>query len=606
MNEGEFVWWGFFGAHRFSESRRHLRFAKDCYNPSIVPFTSSLSVLSFCNLSTHVYQLPVVVVVTVGFHTQHTSSMNSFPNPFAFADPRFIAAARAAEAAAATASSSTTRDRRRNKNGGGSSSSSSGGPLPPPPLGGPPHSHPQPLGPPPHAQYPQHPPQQGEEANEVANFLLQLKHRNATEAQLAAAAAAAHEDAERRMLFQQAHFHAAAAAAAQQQHQQQSQGYPPSMSSMSTMPSVPTMTPMGPIYGIHHPQQQPPPPAGPTQSHHHGLELRPTSFLDHTMMTTTHSNPMTYPTSSSASSSLPLLEDPTVILSDISWDALLDDSQLVFMKDRDLVPDALFLAMAQMRPCKLKQGDRVGCYKNRELGYVGMCCKHCGGEPGFGRFFPNSVRSLAQTTTSQTILKHIGYKCRFCPLQIRQIVLELQRQQAAKEGIASGRPRYGSRKIFFQRMWARLHGSKTDEFSTDDDEDSNCKVGVVDHDDYSDYPPPHHQHPTGNGDVDAKVADGGGDAEDNYEYDENSFDAVALGRRRQGEPKGQSKDPLIPTIESDTVPPPSPPQLSLSLPSSSPIQKRKAEEPATTSATTTTTTPSTEEDPMPQAKRACV
>jgi hypothetical protein len=151
------------------------------------------------------------------------------------------------------------------------------------------------------------------------------------------------------------------------------------------------------------------------------------------------------------------MEEP-VVLTDISFDDLLGDSTLVIQKDRDLVPDALFVAMAQMKPCKLTQADRVGCYKTRGIGFVGMCCKHCGGQPGFGRYFPNSVRSLAQTTTSQTILKHIGGKCRFCPPTVRKAVLELQRQQAHKEGLATGRPRYGSRKIFFQRMWARLHG----------------------------------------------------------------------------------------------------------------------------------------------------
>ena len=171
---------------------------------------------------------------------------------------------------------------------------------------------------------------------------------------------------------------------------------------------------------------------------------------------------------------------PLVPLS--SWEDLLgDDSTLVLLTDRDLVPDALFVAMAQMKPCTLTMADRVGCYKTREFGFVGMCCKHCGGQPGFGRYFPNSVRSLAQTTTSQTILKHIGAKCRFCPPDIRHAVLELQRQQAIAEGAAAttssnssvsgggnnataggGRPRYGSRKIFFQRVWSRLHGtSKT-------------------------------------------------------------------------------------------------------------------------------------------------
>lgn len=143
-----------------------------------------------------------------------------------------------------------------------------------------------------------------------------------------------------------------------------------------------------------------------------------------------------------------------------NFDDLIIDSNLVYPKDRDLVPDALFVAMAQMNPCTLTHADRVGCYKAREIGFVGMSCKFCGGQPGFGRFFPASIRSLAQTTTSQTIMKHIAGKCRFCPPQVRNTVLDLQREQALRESMSSGRPRYGSRKIFFQRVWARLHDVK--------------------------------------------------------------------------------------------------------------------------------------------------
>jgi len=150
-------------------------------------------------------------------------------------------------------------------------------------------------------------------------------------------------------------------------------------------------------------------------------------------------------------------QDPTSSFPPIDLKSLLADSKLVCMKDRDLVPDALFAAMAQMEPCRLLHADRVGCYKSRELGFVGFRCKHCGGQPGFGRYFPNSVRSLAQTTTSQTILKHIGGKCRFCPADVRESILELQRQQSVRESLPTGRPRYGSRKIFFQRVWQRLH-----------------------------------------------------------------------------------------------------------------------------------------------------
>jgi hypothetical protein len=117
----------------------------------------------------------------------------------------------------------------------------------------------------------------------------------------------------------------------------------------------------------------------------------------------------------------------------------------------------------------LTQSDRVGCYKSRDLGFMGMACKHCGGQPGYGRFFPNSVRSLAQTTTSQTVLKHMAGKCRFCPPHVRSAVLDLQRQQVAREGLATGRPRYGSRKIFFQRIWGRLHGGAVPDTTAEQD-----------------------------------------------------------------------------------------------------------------------------------------
>jgi hypothetical protein len=51
----------------------------------------------------------------------------------------------------------------------------------------------------------------------------------------------------------------------------------------------------------------------------------------------------------------------------LPWDTLLNHSYLVLLKDRDLVPDALFIAMAQMVPCRLTPSDRVGSYKVRTI-----------------------------------------------------------------------------------------------------------------------------------------------------------------------------------------------------------------------------------------------
>ena len=254
-------------------------------------------------------------------------------------------------------------------------------------------------------------PPQGVQAQEVAGFLLSLKHRSVTPEP--------HLDEQRRLQ----------ARAAMPQLRVPMQEMPLAYPGVGAVYGFPGVNPAA--FGDRHFLQQV-----------HSMQQVQGSAVDRP----TQERPPT------------LLEEPST--TDMPWEMLLADSKLVYMKDKDLVPDSLFVAMAQMKICSLTQADRVGCYKARDIGFVGMCCKHCGGQPGFGRYFPNSVRSLAQTTTSQTILKHIGSKCRFCPPHVRQAVLELQRQQAAKEGIAAGRPRYGSRKIFFQRIWARLHGKK--------------------------------------------------------------------------------------------------------------------------------------------------
>jgi hypothetical protein len=272
-----------------------------------------------------------------------------------------------------------------------------------------------------------------DEAQEVANFLLQLKHRNVPGVP--------------------GHHHHPLARFEPSMPLQQAQN-----PRAAAMHKLPLQYPVGSLYGY------------------------PTSRLEQALLERSAvANPAAVALLDRERALLAGERTPALLeesQSDPSWEKLLEGSDLVLMKDRDLVPDALFVAMAQMKACKLTQADRVGCYKSREIGFVGMCCKHCGGQPGFGRYYPNSVRSLAQTTTSQTILKHIGGKCRFCPPQIRQAVLELQRHQAAKEGMSSGRPRYGSRKIFFQRMWARLRGGRLGEEDESDSEGDTMENGA--------------------------------------------------------------------------------------------------------------------------------
>eukprot|EP00814_Leptocylindrus_danicus_P003821 CAMPEP_0116019924 /NCGR_PEP_ID=MMETSP0321-20121206/9512_1 /TAXON_ID=163516 /ORGANISM="Leptocylindrus danicus var. danicus, Strain B650" /LENGTH=477 /DNA_ID=CAMNT_0003490559 /DNA_START=39 /DNA_END=1472 /DNA_ORIENTATION=+ len=131
-----------------------------------------------------------------------------------------------------------------------------------------------------------------------------------------------------------------------------------------------------------------------------------------------------------------------------------DDGALVCAEDQSLVSDYLYLAMEQMQVCCVVESDQVGCYRSRPLGFRGLACKHCGGQPGFGKYFPATVRSLAQTTTSQTIIKHCISKCKHMPPTTRDQIIALV-QASKRKG--SERPKYGSRKLFFQRIWDRLH-----------------------------------------------------------------------------------------------------------------------------------------------------
>ncbi len=61
---------------------------------------------------------------------------------------------------------------------------------------------------------------------------------------------------------------------------------------------------------------------------------------------------------------------PPIVISsgEMQWEQLVAGSSLVFLTDRNLVPDSLFLSMAQMEPCLLGELDRCGAYKNREIG----------------------------------------------------------------------------------------------------------------------------------------------------------------------------------------------------------------------------------------------
>ena len=127
---------------------------------------------------------------------------------------------------------------------------------------------------------------------------------------------------------------------------------------------------------------------------------------------------------------------------------------VVYPGDRELVTNYLYHLMDQMETCHFTEEDRSGGrskIKDNQVGFPGMQCKHCQGKAGFGRYFPTTASSLALANSDRNIFNHIQ-KCRRCPQHIKVELVEQSKQQAHSKN------RRGLRKMFFQRVWKRMHG----------------------------------------------------------------------------------------------------------------------------------------------------
>jgi len=134
---------------------------------------------------------------------------------------------------------------------------------------------------------------------------------------------------------------------------------------------------------------------------------------------------------------------------------LADIEQLVLDEDKMLLTDYFFYLMKQLRVCRFAEADRKtrgGKRENIAVGYGGLQCIHCADAQNARKFFWSNVDRLANSFAE--IPAHV-LKCRRCPNQTKTAILDLKArhpEQMAKL------PR-GSQKVFFRRMWRRLHDS---------------------------------------------------------------------------------------------------------------------------------------------------
>jgi len=124
---------------------------------------------------------------------------------------------------------------------------------------------------------------------------------------------------------------------------------------------------------------------------------------------------------------------------------------LVTLQDKPTIAEFLFLVMEQLRPCRFTDADRNK-RRSKNVGSIGVECKHCAGKIDGRKFFWSSV-SAAESNFVSVHSHMLG--CKYIPDGMK---VELTRLKALRREQTS-RLKTGSQKAFFTRVWARLHGT---------------------------------------------------------------------------------------------------------------------------------------------------
>ncbi|KAL3827705.1 hypothetical protein ACHAXA_000578 [Cyclostephanos tholiformis] len=123
---------------------------------------------------------------------------------------------------------------------------------------------------------------------------------------------------------------------------------------------------------------------------------------------------------------------------------------LVVPEDKPTIAEFLYVVMEQLRPCRFTDADRNK-RRSKNVGCIGVECKHCAGKIDGRKFFWSSVSAAESNFVS--VHSHM-LTCKYIPEPLRAeltMLKTLRREQTT-------RLKTGSQKAFFIRVWSRLHG----------------------------------------------------------------------------------------------------------------------------------------------------
>lgn len=140
------------------------------------------------------------------------------------------------------------------------------------------------------------------------------------------------------------------------------------------------------------------------------------------------------------------------ILAQVASNVTTVNRPLVLPEDKPHIADFLFVVMAQLQACRFTEADRNK-RRLKDVGCIGVECKHCAGQVDSRKFFWSSVSAVESNFVS--VHTHM-MECKMIPDPLKEQLKELKTLR--KEQTAALKT--GSQKAFFARVWERLHGQK--------------------------------------------------------------------------------------------------------------------------------------------------
>ena len=146
------------------------------------------------------------------------------------------------------------------------------------------------------------------------------------------------------------------------------------------------------------------------------------------------------------------------ILAQVAFSVTTASKPLVVPEDKPCIAEFLYVVMEQLQPCRFTEADRNK-RRLKDVGCIGVECKHCAGQVDSRKFFWSSVSAVESNFVS--VHTHV-MECKCVPASLKERLINLKKLR--KEQTAALRT--GSQKSFFARVWQRLHD--TDSMMEDD------------------------------------------------------------------------------------------------------------------------------------------